>query len=178
MKDEIKNVINDEIKNEINDVVLSCEGEKEIQFDRSFKITLGLSLGLTGIISLSGLAFFSYGIANRVWVEKGTSFFLNNSLFFVAFFLCFASLVNIARTRRPFSKILVLCTMSIGTIFVAASVIFPHISGYITSSFQIMSKGDKSLIDGMLLMIGVLCILFSRVIRYGFLYQNNTDMTV
>jgi hypothetical protein len=61
---------------------------------------------------------------------------------------------------------------------VAASFIFPHIPGYKTSGFEIFDFGKYTLIDGTYFVIGLLGILFSKIIHYGFIYQKDADMTV
>jgi len=165
------------MEEEMKDTLINMEKEQEIQFTLSFKLILAISIGLTGILSLGGIIFFITDISNQIWIMDGMNDFLHRSLFFISVFLCFIALVNIAVIKKPFSKILVWSTMAIGILFVMSSVIFPHIAGY-NFSIHILSTGKFTLIDGTIFIIGLLGILFSKVIQYGFMYQRNTDMTV
>jgi hypothetical protein len=165
------------MEDEVKDTLIDGTKEEEIKFTLSFKWILGISIGLTGILTFAGIIYLIYGIYYKVWEKVGINDFLLESLFYMSVILCFASLLSIAVIKKPFSKILVWCTMAVGVLFVASSLIFPHIRGYKPSSLELLSNGDFY-IDGTLLMIGLLGILFSKVIKYGFMYQTNTDMTV
>lgn len=162
---------------ELHDTKLNIEKENEIKFSFSFKWVLAVSIGLTGLISLAGLIFFISSFSDDV-LKKGTNNFLYHTLYYISIALFFIALVNIALKKRPFTKILVWSTYSIGLIFVISSMVFPHIKGYQCSGFVIFSTGNFTLFDGTLLLFGLLGILFSRLINYGFLYQSNSDMTI
>lgn len=166
------------MEEEIKDTLIQCEKEKEIKFNVSFKLILGFSIFLTGISTLAGLYFTFYFITGRIWDTFSMHDFLVNSLLYINILICLISLISIAVIKKPFSKILVRCFQAIGIVFLAASFVFPRISGYHVSGFQIFSTGEFTLIDGYLLMIGLLGTLFSRLIHYGFIYQKDSDMTV
>lgn len=161
---------------EIKDIVIDCEKDKEIKLGPSFRWVLGISIGLTGILSMVGLGFISFGISERVWQTEGVTFFCNQILFYLSILVCFTALISIAVVKRPFSRILTGCIMTIGVLFVTASIVFPRFTGYKNSGFQILSRGSFTLIDGFFLLIGLLIILFAKLLRYGFQYQNNSDM--
>ena len=166
------------MEEEIKDTLIQCEKEKEFKFSLSFKIILGVSIFLTGISSFAGLYFTYYYISKNLWNKINTHDFLFSTLFYVSILICLISLITIAVIKKPFSKILVRCFEAIGFIFLAASFIFPRIPGYQVSGFEIFSSGDFTLIDGLYFMIGLLGIIFSRIIHYGFIYQKDVDMTV
>lgn len=163
---------------EIKAISINCEKDKEIKFNVAFKFILGLSIFFSAFLSLAGVIYISHGVSGRVWQSDGINQFLFKSLFFVSIILCFISLISIAVTKRPFSKILVWCVFSIGILFVASSFAFPRIEGYATSGFTIISKGKFTFCDGTLLLFGLLGVLLSKVVKYGFLYQRNSDDTI
>lgn len=163
---------------DMKEVLIHGEKDEEIRFTLTFKWVLAISIGLTGILSVAGTIYLVSGAFDKIWITSGINNFLYKVLLYISILLCFISLVNIAIIRRPFSRILVWCTMAIGILFTISSVIFPRIKGYNISGFYILSNGEVTLIDGTLLMLGALGILFSKVIKYGFMYQKNTDMTV
>ncbi|MHB8128331.1 MAG: hypothetical protein ACYDEX_04995 [Mobilitalea sp.] len=177
INDEINDESKDEIKDEITDTLIYSEKEKEIKFSLSFKWTLGISIFLTGILSSGGVFFLTRVIIENMWNTLGVNFLLRESLAYISVMICFVALINIAVIKKPFSRILVWCTSAIGILFVTASFIFPQIAGY-KSGFVILSNGKFTLIDGTIFMIGVLVVLFSKLIQFGFIYQNNSDMTV
>lgn len=166
------------MENEKKDTLIHGEMEKEVKFSRSFKLVLAISIFLTGIMSFAGISYLVAGISSKMWLEDGINAFLYQSLMCISILLCFIALINIAIVKKPFSKILVWCTMAIGSIFTLAAFIFPRFEGYKCSGFRIISTGKFTLIDGSLLMLGLLGLLFSKVIQYGFAYQIEADMTV
>ena len=166
------------MEDEIKDVIIYGEKEKEIRFTLSFKCILAISIGLTGLLSLVGIGYLIYGTLTESWRTQGINNFLYQCLFYISIILCFVALVNIAVIKKPFSKILVWCFMAIGILFVLSSFTFTHIEGYRCSYFTLFSFGKFTLIDGTIFIIGVLGILFAKVIHYGFIYQKNTDMTI
>ena len=52
---------------------------------------------------------------------------------------------------------------------------FPRLSGYRDSGFEIMHFGSVTLIDGSILMIGVLLLIFAGIIKEGFSMQKELD---
>lgn len=162
----------------VKDVYVFCEKEEAITFSFGFKMILYISICLTGIISLAGTIFIFLGVHNSIWNTKGLNYLLNHGIFFLSVILCFISLVTIAILKKPFSKILVRCFMGIGSLLTLAALIFPQINGYKTSGFDIFTTDRFTLFDGSLLMIGLLGILFSQILKYGFLYQKSSEMTI
>lgn len=57
----------------------------------------------------------------------------------------------------------------------ASSFILPRLSGYRDSGFEIMHSGSVTLIDGSILMIGVLLLIFAGIIKEGFSMQKELD---
>lgn len=77
--------------------------------------------------------------------------------------------------RTYFSKLLVRCVRIIGGMITASSFILPRLSGYRDSGFEIMHSGSVTLIDGSILMIGVLLLIFAGIIKEGFSMQKELD---
>ena len=165
------------MKEEEQDTTLNIEKENGIQFAWPFKWILATTIGLTGLISFGGIVFFIVSISNQDW-NREINNFLYRSLFYISIILIFIALVNIAINKRTFTKLLEMCILAIGIIFVISSVIFPRIPHYVCSDFIIFQNGKFTLIDGTFLLIGILGILFSKLIQYGFYYQKISDMTL
>lgn len=166
------------MSDEIKVISINCEKDKEVKFTLTFKWILGISIFLSAILSLTGVLYISDGVSDQIWRYVGIKHFLYKSLFFIFIIFCFISLISIAVIKRPFSNILVWCIFSIGILLVVSSFAFPRIDGYGASGFNIYSKGKFTLCDGTLLLIGLLGVLFSKIVKYGFLYQRNSDTTV
>ncbi|MDF2988349.1 MAG: hypothetical protein K0R50_3859 [Eubacterium sp.] len=162
---------------EIKDTLIVYEKEPEIKFSLTFKLILAASIVLTGLLSLFFIPFLIVGIKEQIWDTKDVNIFLSNALFLTSVVCCFISLINIAIIKKPFSNILVWCTMIVGMLFVISSFVFPRFPGY-DCSFTIYRKGSFILCNGTLLLIGLLGVLFSKVIKYGFIYQKNSDTTI
>ncbi len=100
---------------ELQETKLNTERENEIKFSFSFKWVLAISIGLTGLISFAGLIFFISSFSDDIW-RNGTNNFLYHTLYYISIALFFIALVNIALRKRPFTKILVWSTFSVGLI--------------------------------------------------------------
>ncbi len=166
------------MSDEIKAISINCEKEREIKFTLSFKWILGITIFLSALLSLAGVFYISDGVSNQVWKNVGIKHFLYNSLFYVFIIICFISLISIAVIKRPFSHILVWCIFSIGILLVVSSFAFPRIDGYGANGFNLYSKGSFTLCDGTLLLIGLLGVLLSKIVKYGFIYQGNSDTTI
>ena len=162
---------------EIKDTLIECEKEPEIKFSVLFKLILAISICLTGLVTLIGILFFISGVTYKMWSTDEITILLYNSLFFISTFCCFISLIGIAVIKKPFPQILVWCTMIISILFVLSAFIFPRFKGY-NCNFTLYSKGSFILADGILFMIGLLGILFSMLIKYGFIYQKRWDSII
>ncbi|WP_027627757.1 hypothetical protein [Ruminiclostridium cellobioparum] len=162
---------------EFKDALIECEKEPEVKFSIPFKLILAISICVTGLVTLIGILFFISGSIDKMWSTNQINIFLYDSLFFISTFCCFISLIGIAVIKKPFSKILVWCTMIIGVLILLSAFMFPRFKGY-NCNFTLYSKGSFILADGKLFMIGILGILFSMVIKYGFIYQKRWDTTI
>jgi hypothetical protein len=64
-----------QMEEEMKDTLIHCEKEKEIKFNLSFKLVLGISIFLTGILTFSGFIFTCYSIIERDWLTGGMTSF-------------------------------------------------------------------------------------------------------
>ena len=87
-------------------------------------------------------------------------------------------LVSIAISKRPFNSVLYGFGIAASIAILAASFLFPRIDGYYTN-FEILAKGNRCVFDGKLFLSpGFLALVMALLLRYGYKYQNNSDMTV
>ena len=83
---------------------------------------------------------------------------------------------NIERmNRKPFSKLVFTCVKFNGTLFLLASILFPRLSGYHSSGFEILSTKDFVFCDGLYLMVGIIVFLWGCLIQEGFKVQSELD---
>ena len=121
------------------------------------------------------VCFVGWGISDRIWQEIGACQFARMVVLYGCIVCCFVFLVKIEINKTIFSRLLVRCIRIIGGIVTVASVVLPRLSGYKDSGFTIMSYGSFTLIDGWILMIGVLLLIFAGIIKEGFSMQNELD---
>lgn len=133
------------------------------------------ALFLTGICSLGGICYIIRGIAEKVWQENGMADFAWRSMFYLVIISAFISLVKIAVDEKPFSRTLTYCVRAMAGIFLIASLLIPRLSGYQSSGFEIFSKGSFVLIDGGILLPGLLLLLLSCLIKEGFDMQREIN---
>ncbi len=98
-------------------------------------------------------------------------------LYCVILCLCFSMLVSIAISKRPFNSVLYGFGIAASIAILAASFLFPRIDGYYTN-FEILAKGNRCVFDGNYFIPGLLALVMALLLRYGYKYQNNSDMTV
>lgn len=150
--------------------------------DRSRKIfsekltgLLTISVFLTGLCSLGGIWFFVAAFRQSLWNEIGINAFAWKSLMFFCVFCAFIALVKISIDEKPFSKILSVCLWLIGGMFIAASVLFPRLPEYQSSGFELFSGKNFVLIDGMILVPGILFLILGSLIKEGFEMQKEME---
>lgn len=152
-----------------------CNTERR-GFSRKVRILIVFSVLFTGLFSAAGVAYVVSGIKEKVWETMGMTAFAWNVLAYAVTICCFIALVNLAVNKKsPFSKTIVFCIWTVGSMFAAASVLFPRLSDYQTSGFEFFSYGDFVLIDGKPLLIGMLFIIFGSLIKAGFEMQREID---
>lgn len=130
---------------------------------------------LTGICSVAGVFFVFRGIADKLWLDMGMASFVWKAMVYLMYLLIFVSLVKIAIDEKPFSRTLTFCIRTVAALFLLASVLIPRLSGYEPSSFRIFASGDWVLIDGFLLLPGLLLLILSYLIKEGFAMQREID---
>ena len=102
---------------------------------------------------------------------------LNNLLLYSIILLCFIMLISIAISKRPFNGALYRLGISIGILVTVASFIFPRFEGY-KATAKILSIKGRFLANGDYLIIGLLILVMALLMRYGYKYQINYDMTI
>ena len=149
------------------------------KFSNKIEILLTISIFLTGFCSIGGVSFFITAVRENSWNEIGANTFAWKSLMFLCMFCAFISLVkifiNISIDEKPFSKTLSVCLWVIGGLFIVASVLFPRLSGYQSSGFELFSSKNFVLIDGMILVLGLLFLILGSLIQAGFEMQKEMD---
>ena len=153
----------------------NVEMKPQKPFSRGFGFLLGLGIFLTGFVSIPGVLFVVMGIGEQAWKEMGMCQFVTLAVWYACILCCFVFMIKIKIDQTYFSKLLVRCVRIIGGMVTASSFIFPRLSGYRDSGFEIMHFGSITLIDGSILMIGVLLLIFAGIIKEGFSMQKELD---
>jgi predicted transporter len=130
---------------------------------------------LTGLRSIAGILGIIAGIRENVWNEVGMASFVWKIFLTVIIVLLFCSLVKMAIDEKPFSGTLTWCIRIIGALFVLASLVIPRLDGYQPSDFRILSSGDFVLIDGSILIFGLLLIILGNIVMAGFSMQKEMN---
>lgn len=139
------------------------------------RVLIGISTFLLGILSILQICFLTWGFHDYIWTDIGTTNFAWHIIMALCIFFSFAALVKIAIDKKPFSKTLSITVWAIGGVFLLASVIIPRLPDYQSSGFEILSKGSFVLIDGWILLPGLLLIILGSLIKAGWEIQKEID---
>ena len=150
-------------------VVFSSEVEKPVRLTIGFKFLLGFGIFLSGIASLPAVLTFPDLLREMEDMTDVYEFIRDCKmmLFWTIIFLCFIMLVSIAISKRPFNRALYRLGITIGIIITVSAFLF-----------QILSNGRHFVADGFYLIIGLLILVMALLMRYGYKYQSNSDMTI
>ena len=169
-----------EVKEEFYDgsPVIGGEKNRPVRLSVGFKILLGTAIFLSGFL----VSTYLQRMLSAPWSEIfGDSEMLveysQKLLYCIILSLFFLMLVSIAISKRPFNSVLYGFGLAVGFVILAASFLFPRIDGYYTN-FRILSKGYHCVFDGNYFIPGLLALVMALLLRYGYKYQNNSDMTV
>lgn len=158
------------MENKNNDIKVNCERNLKIEFSRGFKLLVGFGIFLIGCV-LSAYITFLFNI------ESPKSFEIIALVFkLIQMLTCFITLIYILANKRPFSKTIVWCVYLLGFYYIIASFIFPIFPTFNTD-FYIL-QFSSFYIDGNYLLKGLIILVFARIIKYGFEYQNRDDETL
>lgn len=160
-------------------VVFSSEAEKPVRLNIGFKFLLGFGIFLSGIASLPIVLSFPAWLRKMEDMTDAYEFirYCKMMLFWTIIFLCFIMLVSIAISKRPFNRALYRLGITIGIIITVSAFLFPRIEGY-DANIRILSNEKHFVADGFYLIIGLLILVMALLMRYGYKYQSNSDMTI
>lgn len=160
-------------------VVFSSEVEKPVRLTIGFKFLLGFGIFLSGIASLPAVLTFPDLLREMEDMTDVYEFtrYCRIMLFWTIIFLCFIMLVSIAISKRPFNRALYRLGTTIGIIITVSAFLFPRIEGY-DANIRILSYEKHFVADGFYLIIGLLILVMALLMRYGYKYQSNSDMTI
>lgn len=123
---------------------------------------------------MAGFYYLIAGVVNSVWLEVGISNFVMGSAQYIAIICIFLCLVKLLIDEKTFSDTLTLCMKILSALYMIEGVIFPRFDGY-TTTFQLFSWGNKTLLDGNLLTVGVVLYVLSMIIQEGFHTQKEME---
>lgn len=158
-----------------NDFETNTTVKNSKPFSKRIRILLYLSIFMTGCLCIHNVFKIIIALKEGTLQSPNVILFAWRCLFFLCTLCCFVSLIKISHSDNPFSKILVTCMKLIGFLIVLSSILFPRLSGYHPSDFLICSYGSFVLIDGGILSIGILIIIFGCLIHEGFRMQTDLD---
>lgn len=163
------------IKMNENIFTTNVEPKSQKTFSRSFKFLLGLGIFLTGILSMIGILFMVSGFTEQIWKKVGMYEYIKAGVGYgcvVCFLIC---MVLIIKNKKMISRLLIRCIQSMGVLITISAFVLPRLSGYKSSGFEIMYFDSFTLIDGYVLVKGILFLIFARLIKEGFAMQNELD---
>lgn len=145
---------------------------KDSQFSNRFKVLLWIAIFMTLGLILITIPYLSIGIIEKWWEQRSMNSIAFNSLFCICMIIVCISLVKIAIVKKPYIHILVKGIYAIGALFLACSVIFPLFPGYHASNFELISGAHKAIVDGVYFTLGILFLVYGRIMTYGFYDKN------
>ena len=160
---------------EKNDFNLNSDKEIKEGISSRMGIFMTISLFLTGLFTISGVLFTFNGIRKQYWNDIGLIRFAHQELLYLCVLCALITLIKIAIDGKPFSNTVVYAVGIIGLLVTISSVVFPRISGYKNSGFELFSWGDFVLIDGTYLMTGLLLLTLACVVKYGLEIQKEVN---
>lgn len=144
-------------------------------FSKGFSFLLGVGIFLTGLVSIAGIYFIIAGAYMQVWKETGMCEYVQMAIFYICVLCCFFFMLKIKWSQRFFSNLLVGCIQVIGALITGAAFLLPHLDGYRGTGFSIMRFSSFILLDGGFLLVGILFLIFARIIKEGFAMQQELD---
>lgn len=142
------------------------------------KVLLGISLFLTGFGALGETMMIVFQIREKMWKEIGMVSLCWNLVFALILIISLVGLIRIALDLgegKVFSRTLTVCVWLIGTVITAASMGIPRLPDYQSSGFEILSHGNFVLIDGAILIPGILLVILGSLIQEGFKLQKDEE---
>lgn len=154
----------------------SVDTSKQVQRDfmKKIKRPLNIALLLTGLQSICAILYIVGGVANSAWNDMGVANFVMGFANYLPIVCIFASLIMLVASEKPFTNTLTVCMRVIAALFLLESVVFPRLPGY-QISFEILSVGEFTLLDGNRLTLGVVLYILSLIIREGFAMQKESE---
>jgi len=172
-----KGVLIMEIKN--NDIVVECEKCKDDkknnkEFSRRFNVLLVVGIILTSVAPFSLIAWL---VDYQMKISRlGDTIYIFNITYFLYITVCFIGMLTIKISKKPFSKVLMYCTMSLAIILTVMSFFIFLLPNYDSGYYIFSSNGF--FIDGNFLSQGIIMFIISKLIKYGFYYQTTDDETI
>lgn len=144
---------------------------------KRFKILLIVAIVLTGVTSAGDIFFVINGVITKIWLKTGIANFSHHILRVLIYLCCFVLLINMALDKKPFSRVLITGSKLTGILFIIAGFLFPRLPNYSIPFpyMKIFSSGDFVLIDGAILVPGILLYLLGCILKEGFHMQDEVD---
>ena len=154
--------------------ILPKEKSQEIKISGKFKLVLGIGIFLTGVCFIFLLGTLTLGGINMLWSSPQAYFVAKTLLFLFTMSMVCIGLCIIAFKKNPFSATISMLGRIVGIIWIVVSFILPRMEGFV-GSFVIFSNGKGALMDGETLITGIILIIFSYILHYGYQYQKIQD---
>ncbi len=159
------------------EIRINSERDKEIKFSRGFKFLLVIGSVLTSVYAIV-LIVLLYSLIGDEKVNIYNVVFVRDIIFSLQMTTCFITFLSILIKKRPFSKIITWCVYLIGIYNIIQSFILPILPNFETNFVLFSFAGSSYYIDGNSFLKGLIIIIFARIIKYGFEYQNRDDETL
>ena len=107
--------------------------------------------------------------------KYSVSLFLKDVVFELTFVILFLVVLVILCTQKPFSKILLRCSIGLGILYIVTAIIVPRLPDFELQTFILVGINDVIIFEGFYFIIGLVLIIFSVLMKAGFDYQTQLE---
>ena len=125
--------------------------------------------------TLRSFFYLLAGISYGWWNNLGFSNYIKDLVIELTFIILFVVLLVILCTQKPFSKMLLRCSLGLGILYIFSAVIIPRLPDFKVNTFILLGINDVVIFEGWFFIIGLVLVLFSVLMKEGLEYQTQLN---
>lgn len=143
--------------------------------NRGLRILLFINLLFFGFCSVVVLMNIVQATVQMQWVQIGFAKYLYNTIFDGSTIFFFCLILRLYWSKRPFHSIMAKGMKILGVILLSSSFIIPRLPDYTPCLITFMQYNDFVLADAIFLFAGMIFLLISFILEYGYQFQQEVD---